>query len=283
MEFSTPIAVTRSLLLELPGTGIIASANGTTLSMHTLPDLALAQEYALPAAPHHLCCTPHPPHTVAASSASTVTLITVADDRTDSAVVHITLPHTPVASVTLAPSAAIVFHSYGLGASVFPLRHHRSGPRAPVLLPHVATPRAPGAPGEPPSTVAMSPCGRYVALALKLPDGAPAVQVVALPRGDIVAEAAGAVALGGKVTRVAGVRWLPAPQSAMLVWGAPVDGPDAVCLLGLDCTLLRECMPAAASRTNLSGGGGWAGAPPGSRSSPSPGPRRRRRQRWTKT
>lgn len=252
IEFSLPVELGRGLALRLPEIDLIASVRGRSLSVHSLPNLSLEYSSALPYEPQSITSTMRPPHTLALSSQGHVSLFTVSTDISDNCSafpdfrppVHISLPHTPVRCVVMSPSAAVVLHAFGLGASIFPLHFQRSGLQTPVFLPEVGAP-PPASTSHPclPSTAALSPCGRFLALSLKSVTGDPGVRVVSLPDGNTRAEGVGSKALGGKITDVAGIRWLASPQNAILVWGQPVDGPDALCLLGIDCSLIQMGMP----------------------------------------
>jgi hypothetical protein len=245
MDFSAPISITRSLVLAIPQWTLIASADRNRLSLHSLATLTLIETHSLPAPPVHLSCSPEPPFVLAAASSDAITLIALKNEDAgrNSTAVTISLSQWPVMSVALTQTTVVAFHAYGLGASIFPLRGHRAGPIVPVFLPHVLSPRSVPPPDTLPCSAALSPCKQFLATALKLPNGSPAVQIAALPRGDILAVASGSVALGGKIADVAGIFWLSKPHDSLFVWGQPADGPDAICLLGLDCRLLQEGMP----------------------------------------
>lgn len=253
MDFSEPLPVSRSLVLSVPGTRFLAVANGKSLALRTVDTLALVEKHTLPAVPLHLSCTKQSPHVIAAASTDSLSLLYLGgegelEDQDENVFLNASLSHMPLMSVLLTGEAAIAFHPYGLGASVFPLRGLRRGPLVPVLLRHVMSPRTLLPPSSLPPTAALSPCQQYFAAALRLPNGSPAVHVVALPAANIVAVAAGTVALGGRISEVAGLVWLAHPHTAIVAWGQPVDGLDAICLLGPDCALLQEgmaCLPIA--------------------------------------
>lgn len=285
MDFSSPVPASRALVLALAGSGLVAVAHGNTLSVYSLESLVLLETYVLPAPPLYVSCTSQPPYVVAAASTDSVSVLSLRgdDDAQESVLANISMAHMPVSSLALTDKVLIAFHAYGLGASVFPLRGHRSGPLVPILLRHVMPPRGVLSPGCLPCTAALSPCKRFLATALKLPNGSPAVQVVALPDADIIAVATGTVALGGRITEVAGLLWLREPHSSLFVWGQPIDGPEAICLLSLDCALLQEGIPestTASAEDSASPSFALTSSPPqGGHSTPSPLRRKQRRRR----
>lgn len=281
MDFSEPLAVSRSQVISVPGTRLIAVVNGKTLAVRLLDTLELVEGYTLPAVPLHLSCTKQPPHVIAVASSDSLSLLYLQGETADeheNVFVSISLSHMPLMSVVLTEEVGIAFHPHGLGASIFPLRGLRGGPLAPVFLRHVASPRTLLPPSSLPPTAALSPCEKYFASALKLPNGSPAVHVVALPGANLVAAAAGTVALGGRITELAGLLWLTRPHCALFVWGQPVDGVDAICLLGPDCALLEEGMPSSSLADESSAPTPTASRTPGVEATKTP-PSSRRTQR----
>lgn len=265
LEFSSPVALTRSLILPLPKTDILAAATPTSLTLLSLPGLTILSTHDLPSPPTHISCTPSPPHTIALSSPTTVLLL-----PPNSSPVVITLPYTPVLSTALTPTALLIFHALGLGVSVYPLAAlARRGPTPPVLLPSLPQTALLPAPGLPPATAALSPCAKYIALAHHTPS-TPAITITALPSATVLSRATGTVALGGRISSVAGVLWLP---GALLIHGVPTDGPHALALLGLDGALIEEGLPSAPPPPSS------PSSSPLSSPSSSPSPRRRHRRR----
>jgi hypothetical protein len=255
MEFSAPAPLTRSLLVRLPHAPLVASASGATILLHALPAQVELGSHRLPEPALHLTSTPQAPHKIAAASSTTITLFDASSAGGLAPVATIRTPANPLAAIALSQTTLLVFHAHALGVSLYPISASSLSAattfRLPAFIPFFATQVATVSTSSEhtlPQTACLSPCGRYAALALKLPTQ-PAVRVVSLheKRGRspcaVVAEAVGAANLGGHITDICGVRWLPGPVNALLVWGRPQDGKEAICLLGVDGDLLHAGLP----------------------------------------
>jgi hypothetical protein len=277
MEFSAPIKATRGLVLHIPDTRIVVSVHGNELHVNMLPLLSRLQTVFVPSSPQFLVCSPSPPYLIATSCRQHVTVAALVENPLDDAssnsgnvsnLMTFELDRAmAIEAVGITSAALLVFHTNRIGVSIFALSHRGSSPgdpnqrlkhehfqsivasrSIPTFLPFFASPFYMNPPTAMPCTAAFSPCGMYAAIGVKLPS-APALQVVDLSSGTILAQAVGVAALGGSITEVCGVRWLASPQNCIFVWGLPRDGLDAVCLIGADGDLIQTGLPSNAAVT----------------------------------
>lgn len=245
----------------------IISVHGRRLRIHESETMHELESYLLSSPIRCFTCCPEGYGPIAVGHRAEVTLIrrsTYSSSSNPSSnaytnttdIVRLTFSMNPVATLVMTMHGMLVFHEHALGVSIVPFL--RNNAFANGFPPSVSAflkfscplPRHTVAPCTLP-TCATSPCGRFVAVGVKTPEG-PGVQVIALSTATVVAEANGLVSLGGVMSDVMGIFWIPGNAQALLVWGTPRDGPEAIVLLGLDCKLVQVGQPLnIGSRTEI--------------------------------